>query len=176
MLLLLEIFVIYKNVFNIFLFKFKNKLYLCISLLSKLWLWLSISTHTDLPHSYKFRHILEVEDHYSLTISNWALKRSYQRRDLVVSVAKSCVRQVLCSKLYTHMRYSVVNCNTLSILKCRLHRGVNAIIKYGSKFNFTRTCFYIRSLSINEFTVRFSYLAHVHSSSNPYLPHRVRFT
>ena len=46
-------------------------------------------------------------------------------RGLVSSVAKSyvhlkyeCVRQMLCAKIYTRMRYFIVNFNTYSILKC----------------------------------------------------------
>ena len=86
---------------------------------------------------------------YSLSIFNWALRRGYHRRDLLGTCAKSCVRQILCSKIYTHMKCFTVNCTTYVILKCRLHRGVNGIcifkiifiislsniiIQYGSKF------------------------------------------
>ena len=49
-------------------------------------------------------HVSIIKKYYSLSIFNWALRRSYQRRDLLGSCAKSCVRQILCSKIYTQMR------------------------------------------------------------------------
>ena len=84
------------------------------------------------------RKFLCRKEYYSLSISNWALRRSYQRLDLVSSIANSCVHlkfacvsQILRSEIYAHEI---------------LHRKLQYIIMFINKYYFENAHFIYTSM------------------------------